>query len=82
MATGMVSDMNGMAKQKYMKKGGSGMAENWIAGAIKKKGALHKGLNVPMGKKIPMIKMEIKESDSPLMKRRKRLAQTLKGLRK
>lgn len=29
------------------------MADHWIAGAIKKPGALHKELGVPKGQKIP-----------------------------
>ena len=33
------------------------MAENWIQGAIKKPGALHKELGVPEGKKIPGKKL-------------------------
>ena len=31
--------------------------KNWIAGAIKKPGALHKDLGVPAGKKIPSAKL-------------------------
>lgn len=38
------------------------MAKNWIAGAIKHPGALHKDLGVPMGKKIPEGKLEKAES--------------------
>ncbi len=53
------------------------MAKKWIQGAIKKKGALHKALGVAPGKKIPASKLKIKESDSPLMKKRKNLARTL-----
>lgn len=55
------------------------MAEKWIAGAIKKKGALHKALGVPADKKIPAKRLAVKESDTPLMKKRKTLAKTLKG---
>ena len=59
-------------------------AENdkWIAGAVKKKGSLHKALDVPEDKKIPASKLEIKVDDSPKMKKRKVLAQTLKKISK
>ena len=53
------------------------MAKNWIAGAIKKPGALHAALRVSPGQKIPASKMAVKDSDSPLMKKRKSLAKTL-----
>lgn len=58
------------------------MAKNWIKGAIKKPGALHKALGVKPGKKIPAKKLAIKSTDSPLMKRRKNLAKTLKKMKK
>jgi endogenous inhibitor of DNA gyrase (YacG/DUF329 family) len=45
-------------------------------------GALHEALGVPQGKKIPAGKLAIHEGDSPLMKRRKTLAKTLKGFKK
>lgn len=55
---------------------------NWIAGAIKSPGSLHKALNIPQGQKIPASKLAAHEGDSTLMKRRKSLAKTLKGLNK
>lgn len=59
------------------------MAKNWIAKATRNKGALHRALHVPEGKKIPAKKMaEAAKSKSPLMKKRVALAKTLKGLRK
>jgi len=58
------------------------MGKNWITKAVGKKGALHKALHVKAGEKIPAGKMEVKESDSPLMKKRKQLAQTLMKLKK
>jgi hypothetical protein len=61
------------------------MAEkkNWIAGAIKKPGALHKALHVKEGKKIPESKLEKAEhSKNPLMKKRASLAETLKKMKK
>lgn len=58
------------------------MPKNWIAGAIKHKGALHKTLGVPKGEKIPEKKLEKAEhSKNPLTRKRANLAETLKGLR-
>lgn len=57
--------------------------KNWIAGAIKKPGALHKALGVPEGKKIPEKKLvKAEHSKSPLMRKRANLAKTLKGFKK
>jgi len=55
---------------------------HWIQKAIKKPGALHRELGVPMGEKIPR-KMEIKASHStnPTLRRRANLALTLNKLR-
>lgn len=53
------------------------LGKNWIQGAIKKPGSLHKALGVPQGKKIPANKLAVKSTDTPLMKRRKTLARTL-----
>ena len=54
--------------------------EKWIAGAIGKKGALHKALHVPQGEKIPQKKLEKAEASSnPKLAKRARLAETLKG---
>lgn len=56
---------------------------NWIAGAIKHPGALHKELGVPEGKKIPEKKLKKAEhSDNPKEAKRARLAETLKGMHK
>ena len=54
---------------------------NWIAGATKNKGALHRELHVPEGKKIPEKKLEKAEhSKNPTERKRADLAETLKGL--
>jgi len=54
--------------------------KNWIQGAIKKPGALHRALHVPTGQKIPESKLEKAEhSKSPLMRKRAHSARTLKG---
>lgn len=60
------------------------MAEkNWIKGAIKHKGALHKELGVPMGKKIPKSKInKAAHSKNKTLAKRANLARTLSGLRK
>lgn len=53
---------------------------NWIAGAIKHPGALHKELGVPEGKKIPAKKLaKASHSSNPTLRRRANLAKTLKG---
>ncbi len=57
--------------------------KNWIKGAIKHKGALHRELGVPVGKKIPAKKMAAAaKSKSPKMRKQVNLARTLSGLRK
>jgi hypothetical protein len=58
------------------------MAKNWIAGAIKKPGALHADLGVPQGKKIPAGKLKAAAKKSGKVGQRARLAETLKGMRK
>lgn len=56
--------------------------KNWIAGAIKKPGALHEQMGVPAGKKIP-AKALAKVAKAPgKLGQRARLAQTLKGFKK
>lgn len=56
--------------------------KKWIQKAIEKPGALHKALDVPKGEKIPKSKLKVKETDSPKMKKRKILAQTLSKISK
>jgi hypothetical protein len=59
------------------------MAEKkWIAGAIKKPGALHKELGVPKDKKIPEKKLEAAAKKGGKLGQRARLAETLKGMKK
>ena len=56
---------------------------NWIAGAIKHKGALHRELGVPQGKKIPAKKLAAAaKSSNPTERTRANLAKTLKGFKK
>lgn|ERR1700761_1159248 len=50
----------------------------WIAGATKNKGALHRALHVPEGKKIPAKKLvQAAHSKNPTMRKRAALAETL-----
>ena len=58
------------------------MAKNWIAGAIKKPGALRSALGVKEGQKIPAGKLAKAAKAPGKMGQRARLAQTLKGLKK
>lgn len=61
----------------------AGGSKDWIAGAIKKKGALHQELGVPANKKIPAAKLEkAAHSKNPKLKKRAVLAETLKGFHK
>jgi hypothetical protein len=55
---------------------------NWIAGAIKHPGALHKKLKVPEGKKIPESKIKAAEKKGGKLGKEAHLAETLKKLRK
>jgi hypothetical protein len=56
------------------------MAKNWIAGAIKHPGALHRQLGVKQGEKIPAAKLAKAAKAGGTLGRRARLAETLKGL--
>jgi len=55
---------------------------NWIKGAIKKPGALHKEMGVPAGKKIPKGKLAKAAKKGGKLGKRARLAETLGKLRK
>lgn len=56
--------------------------KNFIAGAIKKPGALHAELGVPQGQKIPAGKLAAAASKPGKEGQRARFAETLKGLKK
>jgi hypothetical protein len=58
-------------------KGGS-----WIAGAIKKPGALREQMGVPKGQKIPAKKLAKAAKAPGKLGQRARLAETLKGFKK
>ena len=55
---------------------------NWIAGAIKKPGALRKELGVKKGKKIPKAKLKAAAKKGGKEGQRARLAETLGKMRK
>ena len=55
---------------------------NWIAGAIKKPGALRKELGVKKGQKIPAKKLAAAAKKPGVEGKRARLAETLKKLSK
>jgi len=56
--------------------------KNWIAGAIKKPGALKKELGVKKGEKIPAKKLAAAAKKKGVEGKRARLAETLKGFKK
>ena len=56
--------------------------KNWIAGAIKKPGALKKELGVPSGKTIPAKKLAAASKKPGKEGQRARLAQTLGKMKK
>lgn len=59
------------------------MAKNWMAGAVKKPGALHRSLGIPQGQKIPPGKIEAaSHSSNKLLKKRAVLAKTFAKFRK
>ena len=58
------------------------MPKNWISGAIKHKGALHKEMGVPAGKKIPEKKLASAAKKPGVEGKRARLAETLKKMHK
>ena len=53
---------------------------NFIQGAIKHPGALHKQLGVPQGQKIPAGKLRAAASKGGKLGERARFAETLKGI--
>lgn len=52
---------------------------NWMQGAVKHPGALHRQLGVPQGKKIPASKLAAAaNSSNPTLRRRAVLAETFR----
>jgi hypothetical protein len=56
--------------------------KNWIQGAIKKPGSLHKELGIPLGKDIPEATLAKAATKGGKLGQRARLAETLKGFHK
>jgi hypothetical protein len=56
--------------------------KNWIAGAIKKPGALRAELGAKAGKPIPAKKLAAAAKKPGVVGKRARLAETLKGMKK
>ena len=56
--------------------------KNWIAGAVKKPGALRKELHVKAGEKIPAKKLAEAAKKPGKLGQRARLAETFKKMRK
>jgi len=56
--------------------------KNWIAGAIKKPGALHASMGVKKGEKIPAGKLAKAAEKGGKTGQRARLAQTLRKMKK
>lgn len=56
--------------------------KNWIAGAIKKPGALRKSLGAKKGQNIPAAKLAAAAGKGGLLGQRARLAETLGKMRK
>lgn len=54
--------------------------KNWIAGAIKKPGALHADLGVPKGQKIPAKKLDAAAKKPGKIGQRARFAETMKKM--
>lgn len=59
----------------------AGSAKNWIAGAIKKPGALRSALGAKKGEPIPAKKLDAAAKKPGKMGQRARLAKTLKGFK-
>lgn len=77
------SKQNGESESKLHKgKKGKTKNKNWIAGAIKKPGALHAELGVKQGSKIPAGKLAAAANKGGKEGQRARLAETLKGFHK
>jgi hypothetical protein len=55
--------------------------KNWIAGAIKKPGALRKELGAKKGQPIPAKKLAAAAKKPGTLGKRARLAETLKGMK-
>lgn len=71
-----------MTRAKEVQMPAKPKSKNWIAKAIKKPGALHKELGVPMDKKIPKSKLKAAAKKGGKVGKRANLAITLSKLNK
>jgi hypothetical protein len=69
-----------MSLAKKMAGGKGRGGKNWIAGAIKRPGQLHRDLGVPEGQKIPQAQLDAAKKRGGKVGQRARLAETLKRL--
>ena len=53
---------------------------NWIKGAVKNKGALHRRLHIPEGQKIPVSKLKAAIKHGGKVAKEAKLALTLRGM--
>jgi hypothetical protein len=53
---------------------------NWIKGAVKNKGALHRHLHIPEGQKIPVSKLKAAIKRGGKVSKEAKLALTLRGM--
>ncbi len=74
--------MNAAPDTVQYKKRGKKKMKNWIAGAIKKPGALHREMGVKKGTKIPAGRLAAAAKKGGKLGQRARLAMTLKKLHK
>jgi len=58
------------------------MAKNWIAGAVKRPGALHRKLGVKQGEKIPAKKVAAAAKKPGLLGQEARFAENMRSIRK
>lgn len=73
--------LSGEAVHDLMKRKAAKKGANWIQGAIKKPGALHRELGVKEGDKIPAKKLRTAATKGGKLGARARLAETLKGMK-
>lgn len=70
-----------MIEKMNMKKMKKGSKKNWIKGAIKHPGALHRQLGIKAGNKIPASTLKRAAGKGGKLGSRARLAETLKGMK-
>lgn len=56
--------------------------KNWVAGAVKNKGGLHRSLGIPEGKKIPAKTLAKAAKEPGKVGKQARLAKTLASFKK